>query len=200
MTHADRPVLPTTNLDIDPTLDQAIDSSDDPLVVQLKNTERLSKIRADFRASAKLIFNTSPVSRVMRRDWNIVSAKLFLNALDPRIKQRIASDLTELHWQSNDLLEGLQSLPMSKVEPMWMRPRKIELQVVHPLAAQWLRCMRTIDECYLIMINAEKSGVITRKHRWAMLAPTQMAYMGFKASAMNLPLKDARQLLEEAGL
>jgi hypothetical protein len=50
------------------------------------------------------------------------------------------------------------------------------------------------------MINAEKSGVITRKHRWAMLGPTQMAYMGFKASAMNLPLRAAKDLLEEIGL
>lgn len=190
-----------THLAVGPTLDEQIEMSSDPLVVQMKNSDRLERIRASMTARADLIFHTSPVSRVMRRDWNIVSAKLFLNALDERLRQRIADDLVELVWQSTDLLESLQTnIRLDKQDMIWMRPRKIELQVVHPLAAQWLRCMRTIDSCYLIMINAEKSGIITRKHRWAMMGPTQMAYMGFKSSAMNLPLKAAKDLLEEAGM
>lgn len=194
------PTHEATRLDVDPTLDREIDSSTDPVVVQMKNNDRLERIRTTLRARASIIFSTAPVSRVIRRDWNIVSAKLFLNAIDDRLRTRIANDLTELHWQANDLLDALKSIPRPKDEAMWMRPRLVEVQVVHPLAAQWLRSMRTIDECYLIMINAEKAGVITRKHRWAMVAPTQLAYMGFKASAMNLPLKSTAELLEEAGL
>lgn len=190
----------TTHLEVDPTLDAEINSSTDHVIVELKGSERLARIRTSLKARASITMKTSPVSRVMRRDWNIVSAKLFLNAIDHHQRNRIASDLTELHWQSTDLLEVLRAIPMPKAEAMWMRPRALELQVVHPLAAQWLRCMRTLDECYLIMINAEKSGSITRKQRWAMVAPTQMAYMGFKASAMNLPLKTSMELLEQAGL
>jgi hypothetical protein len=192
--------IPESQLLAAETLNAEIDLSTDPLVVQMKNTDRLERIRTSMLARADLIFQTSPVSRVMRRDWNIVSAKLFLNSLSPQIRQRISDDLVELVWQSTDLLDSLQTLRKPDDENLWMRPRKLQLQVIHPLAAQWLRCMRNIDSCYLIMINAEKSGVITRKHRWAMLGPTQMAYMGFKASAMNLPLRAAKELLEEIGL
>jgi len=196
----ERPATMPSLLVVDSALDNEIDNATDPLIVEMKNTHRLDRIRTNLRADVTVVFKTSPVSRVMRRDWNLVSAKMFLNAIDERQRKRIATDLTELHWQANDLLDALQALPMPKEDWAWMRPRQIDAQVVHPLAAQWLRCMKTIDECYLILINAEKAKIITRKQRWAMVAPSQLAYLGFKTSAMNLPLKSTTELLEAAGL
>jgi len=194
------PILttPTQSLRTDLALDAVVDSSTDPLVVELKGSERLAKLKLDLMVQTTTLFKTSPVSRVMRRDWNIVTVKMFFNTMDPRMMARIRDDLTELQWQAADLLDSLKSIPMSKVEPMWMRPRSIEVQVISPLAGQLLRTMKIIDQCYLIMINAEKAEIITRKRRWAMMAPVQLAYLGFKTAAMNLPLKSTTELLESA--
>lgn len=188
---------PLNSLQVDPVLDEQIDSSSDPLVVELKNENRLDNLRTNMRVSTSLQFNTSPMSRVMRRDWNLVSAKLFLNTLDREKCAVIKEDLIEFTWQCNALLETLQAIPMASVDPFYLHPRRLDIQIVHPLAAGWLRAMRTLDECYVIMINAEKSGRISRKQRWALATPCQLSYMGFKSSAMDRPLSQTTQLIED---
>lgn len=170
---------------VDPMLDAELSASQDPVVVQLKNEGRLDGYRRTLRAEKSILFQTSPMSRVVRRDWNIVSAKMFLNLFDRKLKYRIQDGLMELNWQADDLLEGLKRLPMNHVQGVRLRPRLIHVQVVHPFAAQWLRCLRTLDACYEVLINAEQGKVLTRRQRWAMMAPAQLAYLAFKAAAMN---------------
>lgn len=187
-------------LNADATLDTELESSSDPLVVRMKNEHRLTKLRASLRADAKIVMRTSPIARVMRRDWNIVSAKLFLNALDPNYQAQIKRDLDELHWQVDDLWDQLKLLPTAGFDATWMHPRQLSLQVVHPLTASWLRAFRKFDECFGALLVAEKGTLITRRQRFAFLAPVQLAYFSFKATAMNLPLKTTDELLNEAGI
>lgn len=174
------------NLKADTALDSAIEASTDPVVISLKNAHRLEKIRASLRAEAELLMQTSPMSRIMRRDWNIVSAKLFLNALDPAYSALIKKDLDELHWQVDDLAHQLKMLRLSTLDKTWMRPRQMVVQVIHPLTASWLRAFKRFDTSFCLLINAEKAGLITRRQRFAMLAPSQLTYFAFKARAMNL--------------
>lgn len=198
MTTEDTPV--PENLDTEAELDAQLDQSNDPLIVQMKNENRIANLRASLRASVTITMQTSPLSRVMRRDWNIVSAKLFLNAIDQSYQQQIKHDLDELHWQSDDLLEQLQLFPAEKLDSSWMVPRQLNLQVVHPLTASWLRAFRKFDKSIAILINAERAELITRRQRFSFLAPVQLAYFSFKATAMKLPLKTTDELLSEAGL
>lgn len=187
-------------LNADEALDTELESSLDPLVVRMKNEHRLTKLRASLRADANIVMRTSPLARVMRRDWNIVSAKLFLNALDPTYQAQIRRDLDELHWQVDDLWDQVKHLPTEGFDTNWMLPRQLSLQVVHPLTASWLRAFRRFDECFGTLLVAEKGALITRRQRFAFLAPVQLAYFSFKATAMNLPLKTTDELLNEAGI
>lgn len=188
------------HLDTDAALDDELERSVDPLVVRMKNEHRLTNLRASLRAEATIMMKTSPISRVMRRDWNIVSAKLFLNALEPAYQSQIKRDLDELHWQVDDLWDQVKHLPSSGIDSSWMVPRQLTLQVVHPLTASWLRGFRKFDDCFSALLVAEKGTLITRRQRFAFLAPVQLAYFSFKATAMKLPLKTTDELLSEAGL
>lgn len=192
-------IINTTSLNVDTDLDRELEDSNEPLVVELKCSHRIEKIRTSLTASATVTFSTSPVARILRRDWNLVSAKMFLNCLDEEYAKLVQDDADELAWQTNDLLDMVKSLPIGNMEMAWMRPRQLNLQIVHPLAAQWLRAFVKYDKAFAILINAEKAQRITRAKRWQLTFPTQMAYMGFKARAMKLPLKSTSELLEEAG-
>ncbi|WP_234265109.1 hypothetical protein [Hydrogenophaga sp. NFH-34] len=193
-------IINHNDLSVDRVLDNELETSTEPLVVELKNGHRLQRIRASMSAAASIQFATSPIARILRRDWNIVSAKLFLNCLDPDWAKLVREDAAEMTWQMSDLLDIVKSLPVGQIEHAWMRPRKINLQIVHPICAQWLRAFTKYDQAYTILINAQKSGRMQPKQRWALTLPSQMAYMGFKARAMKLPLKSTTELLEEAGL
>lgn len=193
-------IFKTTDLTVDELLDNEVGESTEPLVVEMKNAHRLERIRASMKASASLVLVASPVARILRRDWNLVSAKLFLNCLDSEYAKLVREDAAEMTWQMSDLLDMAKTIPLTGVDQSWMRPRQLNLQIVHPIAAQWLRAFTRYDQAYTILINAQKSGRITPKRRWAYTFPCQMAYMGFKARAMKLPLKSTAELLEEAGL
>ncbi|MBS3912846.1 MAG: hypothetical protein KGZ70_13765 [Hydrogenophaga sp.] len=198
MTTDDSTLDHALNADIE--LDAQLNATDDPVIVQMKNEHRIDRIRARLRASATIQMKTSPISRVLRRDWNIVSAKLFLNSLDGDYQQQIRRDLDELHWQVDDLLDQLRATPFGPLDSSWMTPRLLNVQVIHPLTASWLRAFRTFDACFEVLINAERAQKITRKQRFAFTAPVQLAYFSFKATAMKLPLKTTDELLDDAGL
>ena len=188
------------SLNADKELDLELEKSVDPVIVQMKNENRIAKLRAKLRAEATITMRTSPISRVLRRDWNIVSAKLFLNSLEADYQKEIRSDLDDLHWMVDDLLDQLTVMPIGKLDASWMVPRQLNVQVIHPLTASWLRAFRNFDKCFEILINAERSQLITRKQRFAFSTPVQMAYLSFKAKAMKIPLKTTDELLSEAGI
>lgn len=188
---------PLNTLSVDQTLNHELDSATEPLIVTLKNSQRIDALRVNLRARTSVVFNSSPIARIMRRDWNIVSAKLFLNALDRGCAEKIRENVVEFAWQTQDLLETVRSMPLGELDTSWMRPRLLDVQIIHPFAGQWLRAFQRYDEAYAILINAQKTGRLTPKQRWALTAPCQLAYIGFKATAMNLQLKTAVELLEE---
>jgi len=187
------------NLSVDPWLDDEIDHSDEPLVVQLKNANRLERLRTTLRVNTTITMLTSPLARILRRDWNLVSAKLFVNALDKDYEQLIRQEVSELAWQAADLHDLASALPVSQTEAAWMRPRTLHIQIVHPITAQWLRAFVVYDRAFAKLINAEKAGRMTKQQRLAMIRPCQLSYMGFKAIAMKMCLKSTEELLAEAG-
>lgn len=129
------------------------------------------------------------MARVMRRDWNIVCAKLYLNARDHAYRKQIESDAVEMSWQVDDTADQIRAMPFQRLDRSWSHPRRMRLEVIHPLAAAWLRSMLTMDEIYTLLISAEKAGMITRRKRHAILLPCQIAYMAFKATAMKVEFR-----------
>lgn len=143
-------------------------------------------IRARMRAREKIIFEASPVARIIRRDWNFVSTKLYINALDREYRMLIDDDANELCWQVEDALEDTLRMPFERVDTKWMRPRNIELEIIHPIAAKWLRAMINLDKMYALLVSAEKRGLITRRKRHGFILPSLVAYVAFKSTATKM--------------
>jgi len=167
-------------------------------VVQLKNTHRMDSLRPRMRAYVNATFEASPVARVMRRDWNILSSKLYMNAIDSDYRKRIEDDLVEMSWQIDDTADQVRCMPFQRLDREWLAPRHMQVQVVHPMTASWLRSMMVLDEVFALLICAEKAGMITRRKRISILLPCQLSYMTFKATSMKMEFKSADELLETA--
>ena len=170
-----------------------------PLIdVELKNAHRMEALRPRMRAYVDATFEASPVARVMRRDWNIVSSKLYMHALDPAYRKKIEADLVEMSWQIDDTAEQVRSMPFHRLDRQWLRARRIQAQVIHPMTAAWWRSMMALDEAFALLICAEKAGMITRRKRISILLPCQLSYMAFKATAMKTEFKSADELINDS--
>lgn len=175
-----------------------LDDEDGAIAVALKNTHRIQQINTRISAFKDVTMWTSPMARLMRRDWNILSAKLYINAKDSEYASRIKEDLAEMAWVISDLADQVRIMPLLEVSTSWLRPRKMSVQIIHPMTASWLRCMIELDETFMRLICAEKAELIQRKRRHQLMLPCQLAYMGFKATSMKIPLKSSDELMEGA--
>lgn len=171
------------------------DDGGDVLLVEPKNAMRIEEINMRMSAHREVTMRASPMARVMRRDWNILSAKLYVNARDARYARRIKDDLSEMAWVISDIAEQVRTMPFREADATWLRPRKMHLQIIHPMTASWLRAMVEMDEAFSTLICAERAGLIDRKRRHQLLLPSQLAYMGFKATAMKIQLRTAEELM-----
>lgn len=189
-------------LDASKSLDHEIllreqESGDRPI---LKNLHKLDRIRAKYRATTDVWVLASPIARVLRRDWCLVTSKMFLNVAEtPSLEAKIRNELQELHWQIDDLADQVKIFPFAR-DTSWVTPRPMTIDIVHPLAASWLRAMMKMDKVFVDLVCAEKAERITRRQRFSLLLPSQLAYMGFKATSMQLQLKTASELLAEMQL
>ena len=50
------------------------------------------------------------------------------------------------------------------------------------------------------LLTAERNGLIDKPKRQAMLSAVNMAYVGFKGTAMKLSMKTTKEMLEESHL
>lgn len=153
----------------------------------LKNADRMAELRTPLRATITVAFDASPIARVMRRDWNLVSAKLYIHALNKAYRDQIEEDAMEMNWQIDDTYDDVSTMPwFGKIDKAWLHTREMQIDVVHPIAATWLRSMVKMDEIYASLICAEKSGLITLKKRRAIVLPCQISYLAFKATALKM--------------
>lgn len=167
----------------------------------MKNAARLEDIAARMAVdSQQPIFQTQSISRIIRRDWNIVCAKMFVFGLKRDYRKKIEEDLNELHWQVADLAEVTDIGLFSEQDTSWLSPVTVSLRIVCPQGASWLRAMHAWDNSDAKLMTAVKAGLITKEKRFAMMAAVQMAYVGFKGTAMRKPLKNTSEMLEEAQL
>lgn len=191
---------PIQTISIDDSLLTATSDDGDSDLVALKNDHRIENLRARQRAYVDATFEASPIARVIRRDWNILSAKLYINALSHSYRRQIEADMTEFATQVHETATDVRLMPFGHLERSWLRPRRMKIQVVHPITGMWLRSMRTLDEIYAILICAEKTGLISARKRQAIMLPCHLSYLAFKCTAMKIQLKTSDELLTAENL
>ena len=170
-----------------------------PMEGVLKNQNRINEIECRLSIeNINPIFVSGAVYRCVRRDWNIVSAKLFVNCLKREKRALIESDLADLHWAIGDLGNITSLPPFVDANTEWLQTHQLTLRLVHPFCASWLRAMVAWDLSIARLIASEKKGLISTSKRREIVRPATMAYMGFKARAMGAITKSSSQLITEA--
>lgn len=138
------------------------------------------------RAHQQVTFEASPIARIIRRDWNFVSIKLYIHAFDPEYSKIINDDIIDFAWQVDDAYDDISRMPFQKVDATWMRPRSMSLEIVHPITARWFKTMIKLDKIYSALVSAEKAGLISKRKRHAFILPSLIAYTNFKSTATKI--------------
>lgn len=167
----------------------------------MKNMDRLEDIATRMAAeNNEIVFQTASISRTIRRDWNIVCAKMFVFGLKREYRKKIEEDLNEFHWQVNDLAESTSLGVFADQNTSWLKPVTVTLRIVCPLGASWMRAMQSWDNSDAKLMTAVKANLISKEKRFAIMAATHMAYGGFKGTAMRKPMRSATEMLEDQNL
>ena len=183
-----------------PQAEQTYVTSVDPKLTTLKNGNRIDEIISAMRVETTEQFLTHPVARTVRRDWNIVSAKMYVFCLREDYKVLIAKDLDEFQSQVKELLKIASIDVFSDVDTSWLQRIDLDITIVNPMGSAWLRALKTWDVCVARILSAERVGFIDRQKRIQMLRPATMAYLGFKSTAMKGKKQSLRDLVEESEL
>lgn len=154
----------------------------------VKNQSRIDEVRARMATSEDAIITTSTMSRIIRKDWNIVTTKLYISCLKSPLRGKIQESLAELHWEVEDLSSNPAVTMFQNLDSSWLQEIPFSLKIVSPEAASWFRAIKTIDRCIAKMMTAERAGLLEKKQRLAALAGVNMAYTAFKYMAMDKPI------------
>jgi hypothetical protein len=166
----------------------------------LKNGGRVDEIRSRMIARHTVTLRTSYCSRHLRRDFNIASAKMYVYGLQRGHRDKIAEALKELHWQISLLSEAPAMIMIGPIDVSWLTAETFEFVMVSPESASMYRALRNADNLVARILAGERAGIVTRDQRRALIAPVNMAYVGFKQVAMRLAAKSVEDLLSEANL
>jgi hypothetical protein len=167
----------------------------------LKNSNRIDEISCRMSVgSSNVFFLSASTARTVRRDWNIVCSKMYVFSLNSSYQKRIQDDLTELHWQIADLADITGTDLFTVQDLNWLAPVHIEIRIVSPMASSLLRALQSWDLSVAKLLTAERNGMIDKLKRQAMLSAVNMAYIGFKGTAMKLSMKNTKEMLEESHL
>ena len=152
----------------------------------LKNNNRIQEIEARLCLNKTVEFKSSMVIRAIRRDWNILTSKMYVFALQTSFKKRLMADLSDLHWLADELCDGSEFRLFSKLDTQWLEPVSLDLRLVSPQAASLLRFFERLDHCDTYFITAQKQGVITREQRFKYLEPAVTGYVALKYAGMKI--------------
>lgn len=146
---------------------------------------RIANAGVSLQAKRAVTFKCSPIARVMRRDWSLVSYRVMRAVQRPEFARKLQESLKEMQVQVNDL-EAQVAIPLFQELPTeWLTPIPMEFPIIHRHMAHMLRCFEQVDHSYALLLSATREGLITRKRQWQLFAPIIYVYCSFKAAAMQ---------------
>lgn len=167
----------------------------------MKNADRIDEIACTMSVVSKeVLLMTSPISRTIRRDWNIVSAKMYVFGLKRDHRALMEEDLKELHHQINELYVTASMGMFSDLDVSWLDLLRIEVKIISAQSSSLLRAMKIWDACVARLLTAERMGIIDKKTRRNILFPATTAYLGFKKTVMRSKTHKERGQVEKSSL
>lgn len=157
----------------------------DPRLTTLKNADRIDEIVSSLVFQRQETFAAGPIARTTRRDWNIVSAKMFVFSRNANYRALIEADLAEFQYQVSELYKMASIGTFNDVDTSWLQKITLDLKIVSPMSASWLRAMKVWDTCTARLLSAEREGTLDKPMKRRMMHPVVISYIGFKRRAMK---------------
>jgi len=165
----------------------------------IKNVHKIEYINAPVDTRIVANFYSWQVSREIRRDFNLLSAKIVMRARTDTAKKRIHEMLMEMRLQAQLLVTESERLPVRQLA----MPQEVDLRIVAPLAATLYRVFNEADMSIARITEASKSGDIMQSNADSLLEPFFTAYKDLKLYILGTAIgntKTAAELGQEIGI
>lgn len=165
----------------------------------IKNTAKIESINAQVDTRITASFYSWQVSREVRRDFNLLSAKIVTRAKSANAKDHIREMLVEMRQQAVLLQVEAQRFPIMQLAS----PDPVELRLVSPLAAQLYRAFNEADLSIARLTEVSKAGIIMQSNQESIVEPFFAVYKDLKGYLLGTAIsstKTAAQLGREIGV
>jgi hypothetical protein len=165
----------------------------------IKNIHKIEGINSHVESRIVATFYSWQVSREMRRDFNLLSAKIVTRARSQSTKRQIHEMLMEMRLQAQLLQTEAERFPIMQLAS----PEEVSLRIVAPLAALLYRVFNEADLSIARLTEASKSGIIMQSNQESIVAPFFIAYKDLKGYLLGSAIsntKTAAQLGQEIGI
>jgi len=160
-----------------------------PPLRPLRDLERIERIRTGAEARVRVTLYTPGIARVVRKDFNIVSAKMFLARADKAMAISAALRALERSCVQAELAAEYHRADYG-VE---LAPQRYELRIVSPFANRYYRSIMRLDAVNTLLVAAETRGVIERRTRTKIVRPCLGLLFELKRIALDLPKRETGQ-------
>jgi hypothetical protein len=167
----------------------------------LKNVDKIGALNTNIDSQVVARFLSWQVSREVRRDYHLVTSKLFKRSRDKVFRAQAKSLLVEMVVQGEFLKESALEYPAPPSD--LVVPMEVPLRVVSPEAGLLYRAFSEADAPIAALNHASKTDVISKEHMEQLVKPFLDAYKDFKSFVMGqqqLSTKTAAELGAEGGI
>jgi len=152
-------------------------------VKPVRDTERIERICAPIEARVRLVLRTASLCRSVRKDFNIVTAKMFL----ARGAKVAALSFTLRELERACVEAELAADAFRAHYGVEFPPQAFELRIVSPFANRYVRSITRLDAANGLLIAAETRGAIERRVRHKIVRPCLALLFALKRIALDLP-------------
>ena len=151
----------------------------------MRDADRIERILAPTEARIRLTLYTAPLCRTIRKDYNIVTTKMYL-ARDHKTLL-LSKTLRELERAAVEAELASERYRSADYADIKFAPSIFDVRVVSPFANRYQRSIARIDAVNHLLMLAETKGLMTRKERQDMLNPAIALLYELKRIALDLP-------------
>lgn len=170
--------------------------TDDGLVV--KNVAKIEQINVRMESRITARFLSWQVSREVRRDFLLLSSKMYKRAANKTFRRQVADLMSELAMQCELLKDETKGFET----PVDMPQMEVPLRIVSAEAGLLFRIFNEADLPIATLTYASVSGVITRERQDELISPFLQAYKDLKVYIIGQQQseKTAAELGREGGV
>ena len=163
----------------------------------MRDADRIERILAPTEARIRLTLYTAPLCRAIRKDYNIVSTKMYLARGEKTIQ--LSKALRELERAAVEAELASERYRSADYAEIKFSPSAFDVRVVSPFANRYQRSISRIDAVNHLLMLAETKGLMTRSERLDIINPPITLIYELKRIALDLP-KSNKEKTSEAGL